>query len=289
MAVYDYIRPTTIDEAWQTWQGAEGQAAYLAGGTDLLLKIRNDKLDPALVISLRDISELKAIEDRGAEVFIGSAVSLAEIEDSPLCQSLFPVLDDAVTNMASIQIRHVATMGGNIINAAPSADTAPPLLCLGAGVVIAGPDGGRQVPLKDFYLGPYTTVLTPGELVTGFALPKPAAPAGGGYAKLMRRRAMDLALLGVAVQIEFEADRQTCARARIGLGVAAPTPVRTPGAEEFLKGQEISAEVLTRAGEMAAEEASPRHSIRCEAWYRVEMIKVFVRRMGLKALERAAG
>ena len=190
--------------------------------------------------------------------------------------------------MASIQIRNTATMAGNIANAAPSADTAPPLLALGASVRLAGPAGEREVELNNFFLGPSRTVMEPGEILTGFILPLPSRPSGGGYAKVSRRKAMDLALLGVAVQIEFEQDRATCKKARIALGVAGPTPRRAPEAEEALQGRVVEAKNLKDACNLAASESACRTSLRGEAWYRREMIRVQVKRMALLARERAS-
>jgi carbon-monoxide dehydrogenase medium subunit len=145
------------------------------------------------------------------------------------------------------------------------------------------------VALAGFFTGPGRTSLAPGEILTEFVIPKPAGLAGGAYAKVSRRRAMDLALLGVAVQLELEEDGRTCRLARIGLGVAGPTPRRAPEAEGYLAGRPVTIESLTRAGQMAAAESACRDSLRGEAWYRREMIRVQVRRMGLLALERARG
>ncbi len=288
MDKFSYLRPTSIEEALEQYAQAEAGAAYLAGGTDLLLKYKKGQIDAGLIISLNGIPELDAIEDRGETVSIGGRVTLSQLAESSLVAQTFPVLHDAVTHMASVQIRNVATMAGNIVNAAPSADTAPPLLVLGAKLVLQGLTGRRQVELSEFYTGPFETIIQPGEILTEFILPKPKAPASGGYAKLTRRAAMDLALLGVAVQLEFEADSVTCRQAAIGLGVAAPTPIRAPRAEAFLTGRKIDEAALAEAGRIASQEASPRHSVRCEGWYRREMIKVYVKRMGLLALQRVA-
>lgn len=289
MADLNYLRPSSIDQAIKDYLAAEGQAAYLAGGTDLVLKMKKGQAGPTTIVSLTGLPGLDRIEDRDGQIVLGGTVTLSQVLESDLVAAKLPVLSDAVGKMASVQIRNVATVSGNIANAAPSADTAPPLLALGTIVVLTGPGGRRQVPLNEFYVGPFATVMAEGEVITEFLIPDPGPRSGGAYAKLMRRAAMDLALLGVAVQLSLEDDGRTCRRAAIGLGVAAPTPIRCPQAEAVLTGQEVTEDLLRRAGEAAADEAQPRDSIRCEGWYRREMIRVFVRRMGLLALERAQG
>lgn len=283
---FTYARPQSLKEALALYGQAQG-AAYLAGGTDLLLNFRKKEVDPGLVISLNRIPDFDLIQDKEKEVWIGAGATLRSLEKSRPMAERFPILTDALKSMASVQIRNAATMAGNVANAAPSADTVPPLLALGAEVVLLGTEGERQVALKDFFSGPGRTVMEPGQILTRFVIRKPAGPAGGGYAKVSRRKAMDLALIGVAVQLELESDLNTCAKARIALGVAGPTPIRSPEAEEILQGEVINPATLTEAGNLAAQESSCRDSLRGEAWYRREMIRVYVRRMGLLALERA--
>ncbi|MBW1712807.1 MAG: xanthine dehydrogenase family protein subunit M [Deltaproteobacteria bacterium] len=285
---FSYFRPSSLDEALRSYSEAGQEAAYLAGGTDLLVRYKKGAVSPGLVISLNGLQDLDYVIEEDDRVLVGGLTRLRTLELSPVIARNFPVLNDALRAMASVQIRNVATMAGNVVNAAPSADTAPPLLALGAEVVLQGLGGERRLALKDFFLSPGRTALEPGQILTGFILPKPRRPAGGAYAKVSRRRAMDLALLGVAVQIELEDDAQTCRRARIGLGVAGPTPRRAFKAEEHLAGRVADEAVLTQAGKLAAEESQCRTSLRGEAWYRREMIRVHVRRMGLLALERAA-
>ena len=287
MNSFTHLRPATLAEAVAFFEQAQGEAVYLAGGTDLLVKYRHGTISPGTVISLRSIPGLDNIVEEEDRVLVGAGASLRELEKSPLIAARFPILTDALSHMASVQIRNTATMGGNIANAAPSADTAPPLLALGSSAMLSGTGGEREVPLKEFFTAPGRTIMEPGEILTGFVLPKPKGPAGGGYAKVSRRKAMDLALLGVAVQIEFEEDRETCRKARIALGVAGPTPRRAPEAEESLAGRVIDPENLKEACNLAANESACRTSLRGEAWYRREMIRVQVRRMALKAKERA--
>lgn len=284
---FSYQRPGSIAEAVAALQEAGAKVALLAGGTDLLLKAKKGRIKPEKVISLTGIEELTGIVEEDGALKIGAGTTLRRIELSETIHRLAPIMIDATANMASIQIRNVATVGGNICNAAPSADTAPPLLALGAEAKIIGPGGERSMPLKEFFVSPSKTALEPGEILSELKITLPQGPAGGGYAKVSRRKAMDLALLGVAVQIEFEADGLTCKKARIGLGVAGPTPRRAIEAEDYLAGKEITEESLQQAGELGADESACRTSLRGDAWYRREMIRVFTRRMGMLALERA--
>ncbi len=284
--MFSYHRPTSLQEALEIHAQRPGGAVYLAGGTDLLVKHRRKRIAPQTVISLNAIPGLDYIKDQPEAMLIGALTRLESLNNSPVVAERFPVLKDAVARMASVQIRNVATMAGNVVNAAPSADTAPPLLVLEAQIVLRGLRGQRRLRLEEFFRGPGQTALEPGEILTEFILPKPEEPSKGAYAKISRRRAMDLALLGVAVQLTLAEDHQTCRAARIGLGVAGPTPLRAREAEGALVGRVIDPESLAEAGRVAARESSCRDSLRGEAWYRREMIRVFVRRMGLLAWER---
>jgi aerobic carbon-monoxide dehydrogenase medium subunit len=209
------------------------------------------------------------------------------LELSPLIRRDFPVLADAVTQIGSVQIRNVATLGGNIVNAVPSADGAIPLITLGAQVRIRGPKGERSMELEDFFIGPGQTLLEPGEILMEFIIPKAPPRTGAAYCKHTRRAAMELPLLGVAVMLSLGEDAITCSQARIGLGVHAPTPMRAKNAERLLEGNPLSEEALQKAGKTASEECRARDSIRGEAWYRREMVEVLVPRMARVAMERA--
>jgi CO/xanthine dehydrogenase FAD-binding subunit len=209
------------------------------------------------------------------------------LELSPVIKKHFPILIDAVTHIGSVQIRNVATIGGNIVNAVPSADGAIPLITLGAQIRIRGPKGERSMALENLFIGPGQTLLETGEILLEFVIPRLPPRTGAAYVKHTRREAMELPLLGVAVLISLAEDRVTCTDARIGLGVLAPTPMRAKNAEALLKGRELTEEVLKKAGKAAAEECKARDSIRGEAWYRRDMVEVLVPRMARVAMERA--
>ena len=181
----------------------------------------------------------------------------------------------------------MATIGGNLVNAVPSADGAIPLIALDGTAHIYGTKGKRTMALNRFFLGPGQCDLDSGEILTEIVIPPLAARTGGAYVKHGRREAMELPMLGVGVLLSLEEDMKTCAKARICLGVAAPTPFRPLSAEKYLVGQAVTEAHLTEAGKMAGEESKVRDSIRGVAWYRREMVGVLVKRMGLLALERA--
>jgi CO/xanthine dehydrogenase FAD-binding subunit len=285
---FEYLKPTTLQEAVSLLETHGPKAKLIAGGTDVMVLWKKRVLSPEYLISLRNVPELAQL--RFEEFLtIGAAVTHRTLELSPVIRGRFQALSDAVSNIGSVQVRNSATIGGNICNAAPSADTAPPLLVLEAEVHIASAKGSRSVALSEFFRGPSRTVLEPGEIVTHFAIPAPAPYSASAYWKQTRRKAMDLPILGVGCRIAFEEDLITCKSVRIALGVAAPTPMRAREAEGFLEGKSLEPDILRKAGEIAAGEASPRTTIRGSAWYRSEMIRVLVPRTAIRCGDRAKG
>ncbi len=289
MRKFTYLRPKTLDEAISLHESHAERAKYIAGGTDVLVKIKEGKQRPDYLISLKHIlaQDRPFLNSETGELFIGAFVTHRRIETSALIKRDYPILHDAVKNIGSVQIRNVATIGGNLVNAVPSADGAIPLIGLDAKVNIYGAKGIRSVKLERFFLGPGQCDLERGEILTEIVIPPLNRPSGGAYIKHGRREAMELPMLGVGVFLAFEDDLKTCTKARVCLGVAAPTPLRAIGAEQYLVGKQIDAPVLTEAGRIAGEESRVRDSIRGVAWYRREMVAVLVKRMGLKAQERA--
>jgi len=289
MKKFTYLVPKTLDEAISLHESHGGRAKYIAGGTDVLVKIKESKLAPDYLISLKHIlaQDRPFLDHTTGELYIGAFVTHRIIEKSSLIEQQYPILHDAVKNIGSVQIRNVATIGGNLVNAVPSADGAIPLIALDGKAHIYGPKGTRTVELARFFLGPGQCDLERGEILTEIVIPRPDANTGGAYCKHGRREAMELPMLGVGVLLAFEDDLATCAKARVCLGVAAPTPIRALGAEQYLKGRRIDENVLVEAGRIAGEESRVRDSIRGVAWYRREMVAVLVKRMGLKAQERA--
>jgi aerobic carbon-monoxide dehydrogenase medium subunit len=291
MRNFTYLVPRSLDEAISMHEARSGRAKYIAGGTDVLVKMKEGKLAPDGLISLRHIigQDRPFLNAATGELYIGAFMTHRSIERSPLVRDHYPILHDAVKNIGSVQIRNVATIGGNLVNAVPSADGAIPLIALDGKAHIYGPKGDRLIDLTRFFLGPGQCDLQGAEILTEVIIPRQAPRTGGAYTKHGRREAMELPMLGVGVLLGLEPDMVTCARARICLGVAAPTPFRAREAEKSLSGRPVTDETLAEAGRIAAGESRVRDSIRGLAWYRREMVGVLVKRMGLLALERAKG
>jgi carbon-monoxide dehydrogenase medium subunit len=309
MKKFDYLKPKTLEEALGLLNQYGEKAALIAGGTDVLVMVKQKTISPDVLISLQGIPGLDQIQYDGS-LRIGPMVTHRIIEKSQLIRKEFSALADAVDVLGSIQIRNVATIGGNLCTAAPSADTAPPLLVLAAQLKLKDAKSERTIPIDQFFTGPGETLLQQGEILTEILIPKPLPNTGSAYWKHQRRQALDLPILGVAVLLSLnkatvtcsdilctttpistvlhslEEDDLVCREVRIALGVAAPTPMRAVKAENLLRGKKMSDELLEEVAAMAAKEAQPRDSIRGEAWYRRDMIKILVKRMAMKSIER---
>jgi carbon-monoxide dehydrogenase medium subunit len=239
---------------------------------------------PDHLINLKGIEGLKGIDDDEAEgIRIGGLTPLGDLERSKIISEKLPIFGDAFNVMASPQIRNLGTIGGNLCSAVPSADTAPPLIALGASVKLNGTNGERKVLVEDFFKGPGESVLRPDEILTQILIPNPLENSGGAYLKMMRRNAMDLALVGVAVQLRLDADGTVCKKAKIALGAVAPTPIRARGAEKTLIDKVIDEDLAGEAGRIAAQEASPISDIRASREYRMEMVGVLTKRAVMAA------
>jgi CO/xanthine dehydrogenase FAD-binding subunit len=284
---FEYHAPTSLHEALDLLSKYDGKAAVFAGGTDLLVSMKRRETQPEHLISLKGIEDLKGVRyDEKEGMKIGALVTLGEVERSKMVKDKFPVLWDAVSVMASPQIRTLGTIGGNLCSAAPSADTAPPLIVLDTSVEITSSKGKRKVLVENFFRGPGESVLKAGEILTQILIPTPLEKSSGAYFKLMRRAAMDLAQVGVAVCLSLDSEKRICRRAKIALGAVALTPIRALKAEQILLNKEISERVGKEAGKIAAQEASPRSSIRASKEYRQEMIEVLTKRAVMAAYSR---
>jgi carbon-monoxide dehydrogenase medium subunit len=275
MKTFTYLVPKTLDEAVSLFESHSDRVMYVAGGTDVMVKTKQGKVAPEYLISLKHLTGLDQVKINPDtnELIIGALTTHRTLETSALIRRQFPIIHDAVQHIGSTQIRNVATIGGNIVNAVPSADGAIPLIALDGVAKMYGPNGERTVDLIHFFEGPGQTVLEAGEILTEIIIPSQSSHTGGAYQKVGRRAAM-------------EPDTAVCRKARICLGVAAPTPLRTLSAERFLTGKALDENILIEAGNIAAEESRVRDSIRGQAWYRREMVSVFVRRMGMLCLSR---
>ena len=261
------------------------RARVLAGGTDLVVRMKNGQAGPAVIIDVKRVPELNRLGwDSNKALYVGAAVPLSHVISFPPLQTHFPILYEACSSIGSLQLRNRGTLGGNICNAAPSADSAPALLCLGAGVHISQKGGTRTVPLEGFFLGPGETVLATNELVAGIEVPLPPERASGCYLKHTPRREMDIAVVGVAAMMIFDAN-QKCDEARIALGAVAPTPIRVPAVEAVLTGRPVTEALVEEAAEKAAETTRPISDVRGSAGYRREIVKTLTRRALQRCLE----
>jgi len=279
---FEYLRPTSLQEALSLLAQYKGKARLLAGGTDLVPKLKRREIEaPSYLIDIKSIAGLDYIRHDEVEgLKIGALATIHAIETSPIIKERFPVLAQAAYSMASVQVRNRATVAGNICNAVPSADTAPALLTLQARVKLASQKGERWVDIEDFFTGPKETVLTDEEMLLEIEVPNLPLSHKGIYLKLSPRRSMDLAVVGVAVVAvpENGVFKDVFKDVRIALGAVAPTPIRARRAEEVLRGQSLNEELIKKAAQIAEEEARPIDDHRASAWYRKKMVNVLVKR-----------
>jgi carbon-monoxide dehydrogenase medium subunit len=281
---FNYLAPATLDEALSLLAEHKDRARVIAGGTDLIPKLKRREIAaPGYVIDLKGIPGMDKIKQNGGGLAIGALVTIRAVESSPQIQQNFSILAQAAQTMASPQVRNRGTIAGNICNAVPSADSAPPLLTLGAKLKIISQKGERTVGIEDFFTGPNRTALKDGEILTEIQIPAMPPNSKGVYLKLTPRRAMDLAIVGVAAVVIPEDG--VCKDIRLALGAVAPTPIRAKKAEAILKGQKFDDELIEKAAQTAAGEAKPIDDHRASAEYRRDMVAVLVKR----AIKQAIG
>lgn len=273
MKRFDYLRPKSLEEALQLKKTIPG-AKFISGGTDLMVKIKNRELQPQALISLRSIPELSFIEVNGG-ARIGALATISDIiQDTELGRN-YPVLVEAAKSLGSVQIRNVATIGGNLCNCSPSADMALPLLVLEAKVRLQTARASRDIPLNEFFTGPGKSCLAPYEILTDILLDHPQQNTKATFLKKGRVK-MDLAIASVAVLLEMEGER--CRKACIAAGSVAPVPLRLYKVEELLEGTTISKKLLAEAQQLAMDSLSPITDIRATEEYRQQIVGVYVKR-----------
>jgi carbon-monoxide dehydrogenase medium subunit len=283
---FELALPRTIEDCLSVLAGSAGRAKVVAGGTDLLPQMKNGVLKPASVVDLSGIAALRSLQRAdGQGLRIGAAVTARTLELDAHVRAAYPAIAESGALVGSVQVRNLATVGGNLCNAAPSADMAPPLVALDAEAVIVGPKGQRRVPIASFFLGVRQTVLAPDELLLEIAVPAPGPRSGGQYLRHTPRRELDIAVVGVASQITLRDG--VCGKARIALASVAPTPVRAQAAEQVLVGQTVTPDAIERAAELAVEAAKPISDQRGSADFRRHLVRVLTRRTLTTALERA--
>lgn len=279
---FEYFTPDSVEEACQLLSKYGSKSKAIAGGTDVLVKMKKEVEVPEVLVSIGQLSQLKKIEYvPGKGVVIGSGVTHNEVQNSKILNEKYLSVSEAAHQMANSQVRNLGTIGGNISNAVPSADMPPILIALDTTVKIVGPKGERTLPLEDVFMGPNQTVLEHDELITEFVIPD-GGFTGSTYLKFGLRASGALAVVGVAVAVQVAGG--IFKDARIVLGAVSPVPVRAKEAENFLKGKQASEELFEEAGVIASGECRPISDIRASAEYRKDMVRVFTRRALNKAV-----
>jgi carbon-monoxide dehydrogenase medium subunit len=277
------VRASTRDEVTRLLNEHKGAARLLMGGTDLLVRMRDGAIHPRFVIDVKHLPGMRALsydEVQGLEV--GAAVTMNRLARHPDVRARYPLLAEGAGSVASYQLRNRATVGGNLCNASPCADTAPATLVLEGQVVLYGPDGERSMPAADFFLGPGQAAMLEAEFLVSLRYPPPPPGCRGRYLKLGRNAKGDLALVSVAVLGFPDQAASSGYRFRIALGSVAPVPLRVPAAEQTLATQEPGEETFVRAAEQALDAAAPIDDVRASAAYR----KAMVRNLTLRALRQ---
>ncbi len=283
---FEYVVPKTLQEACAVLMAHPGEARAMTGGTDLLPKMKDRLLTPRYVIGLKAIAGLDYVRQDEQGLRIGALATLVRVAETPEVVRGFPLLAEAILKVASVQVRNIGTVAGNLCNASPSADTAPALIAMGAQVKLLDAAGqSRTLFLEDFFVGPGKTVLREGELLEEIQVPNAPPGSGGAYRKLSLRRAMDLATVGVGCFLTLEGG--VCREVRIALGAVGPTPLRAKAAEDAVRGGGLTEAVLEKAAAAAVAAAKPITDIRGSAAYRRKMVGVLTRQAISEAWEKA--
>ena len=284
MIPFEYRTPKNLKEVHTTLKEYGSDAKLIAGGTALVIMMKQRLVRPSCLVSLRSVRGLNAIELKDGGLRIGGLATHREVEDSSLVRRRLPVLAETFHHVATIRIRNRATVGGGLAHADPNQDPPPTLIALGATAKATSPNGSRVIPLDAFFTGYYETVLNPDEIITELFVPKMAANTGAAYLKFLPRTADDYATVSAAAVLTLDKSKKTISDVRIALGSVGSTPIRATAAEAVLRGQPVKAEGFAEAAEKAKEAVDPISDFRGSAGYKKEMAGVFVRRALEKAL-----
>ncbi len=287
MPNFDYEAPTSLAEALEL-MARPGEVRALSGGTDIIDQLKNNRRNADLVVDMKRVPQLSLIETNGFGLRIGAAVSCTEVHNFTADSGGYPALTESTELVGSVHIQNRASVGGNVCNAAPSADTIPSLLIHEAIAHTASASGEREIPLIDFFAGPGQTVLEKGEILKEVVLPTPSENTASAYLRFIPRNEMDIAVAGVGSLVEVDPSTNVVKKARIALASVAPTPVRAYTAEEYLEGKEITPETINEAANIAVQSAVPITDVRGSAEYRKELVKVLTKRTLNICLERLA-
>ncbi len=281
-----FAAPTSIDEAVRCLYEAGDSARVLAGGTDLLIQLRAGRVRPNMIVDIKKIPELKQIQAKNGGYRIGAAVAGVELSDHPDVKTVWPGVVEAMDLVGSRQVQGRASLGGNLCNASPAADSVPAMIAAGATCTIAGPAGRREAKVEDIVTGPGQTSLAPGEFVVSFFLPARPPHSGDAYLRLIPRTEMDIAVVGAGVSVSLD-DGGVCVAARVALGAVAPTQLLVEAGAQALIGTQVDAAALAELSAAASAACKPIDDKRGTVAYRTKVAGVLARRAAEMALQRA--
>jgi CO/xanthine dehydrogenase FAD-binding subunit len=283
----EYASPQSVDEVVSLLQQKGDQARVMSGGTDLLVALREGRRKAELVIDIKRLPETSELSfDPQKGLTLGAAVPCYRIYDNKQIAAAYPGLIDSATLIGGVQIQGRASIGGNLCNASPAADSIPSLIAHAAICNIAGPNGRRTLPVEEFCVGPGRNALQPGEFLVSLSIPAPKLGFGAAYLRFIPRNEMDIAVVGAGAAVQLDASGTKFESARIALGAVAPTPLYVAEAGAALAGQPVNAESIARAAQIAQAAARPITDMRGTAEYRKHMAGVLTRRVLEKAIER---
>jgi carbon-monoxide dehydrogenase medium subunit len=284
MIPFEYRTPKNLKEVNATLKEFGSDAKLIAGGTALVIMMKQRLVRPTCLVSLRSVRGLNGIELKNGGIAIGGLATHREVEGSALIRRRLPMLAETYHHVATLRVRNMATVGGGLAHADPNQDPPPSLIALGATVKATSANGSRVIPLDEFFKDYYETVLEQDEIITEVMVPKPAPNTGAAYIKFLPRTADDYATVSAAAVLTLDKTKKTIADVRIALGSVGVTPIRAKEAEDLLRGQPLKADAFAAAGEKAKEAVDPVSDFRGSAGYKKDMAAVFVRRALEKAL-----
>ncbi|MHC4271822.1 MAG: FAD binding domain-containing protein [Planctomycetota bacterium] len=280
---FNYYEPNTVKEALDILSAYRSEAKVLAGGTDLLVAMKRGEISPSHIINMQTIPNLDSVlQNDNDGLMIGALVTCADIADSPMVKDDYGLLATACSKVGSPLIRNMATVGGNLCNASPSADSAPPLLVLEANLILQGPKGQRKVPIDDFFKKPGETCMQQSEILTQIIISKQIKHTGTAFLK-MGRAAHDIAFVNAAALLVMEENK--CQKCRLAVGAVAPVPLRLKNVEKVVEGEKISQDLLEHVGEMVEQEVNPITDLRSTEEYRRIISGVLIKRAIQHALK----
>lgn len=283
-----YSAPSSLDEASKAMLASNGTGFILAGGTDLLVQMRSGMRKPGVIVDIKKIDEMMTIQDLGGGSFrVGAAVSGATIGEHKALKKAWPGVVEAINLIGSKQVQGRASAGGNLCNASPAADSGPALVAAGAILTIHGPNGRREIPVEKLHSGPGRTTLAPGEILVSFLLPARPAGSSDAYLRLIPRTEMDIAVVGVGVNLSISGGK--CTAARVGLGAVAPTVLLVEDAAKALVGSSLDDAALEKAAAACRAACKPINDKRGTIEYRTKIAGVLLKRSAAIAIERAGG